>query len=125
MAGVDIANQFPNSYMARAVKLGQSRFVSVDTPSNPVTPSQIGVNITSAAGTALTVPAQSGNNAPASYAVVSAIGGPLYATYDGSVPSAANYDVMVAAGSQLPVQGTKALTALRVFGTSMSVSYWS
>lgn len=117
MAGVDIANQFPNSYMARAVKLGQSRFRSVDGPTNPVTPGQLNVSI--AAAQALTVPAG------ATYAVITAIGGPLYATYDGSVPSAANYDVTVTAGSQLPVQGAKALAGIKVFGTSMSVSYWS
>lgn len=123
MAGVDITNQFPNSRMARAVKLGQSRFVSVDQPTQPVNPSQINTNITSAAGTALTVPTVTGDARPPTYAVISAIGGPLYATYDGSVPSAANYDVTVAAGGQLPVSGP--LSAIRVFGTSMSVSYWS
>ena len=30
MADVDLPNQFPNSKMANAVKLGQSRFISVD-----------------------------------------------------------------------------------------------
>lgn len=126
MAGVDIANQFPNSYMARAVKMGQSRFRSQDAFGSQVrTPSQINTNITSALGTALTVPASPGNAVPVTYAIISVIGGPLYATYDGSVPSAANYDVTVAAGGQLPVQGPSALAAIRVFGTTMSVSYWS
>lgn len=117
MAGVDIANQFPNSYMAKAVKLGQSRFRSVDVPSTPAATSQINVAINPAA--ALTVPAGS------TYAVITAVGGPLYATYDGSVPSAANYDVTVAQGAQLPVQGVLALAAIKLFGTQMSVSYWS
>lgn len=126
MSGVDIANQFPNSAMARAVKLGQSRFMSVDGPTIPAGASQINTSITNGAGTALTLPSVAGtNNLPPTYAVITAIGGPLYATYDGSVPSAANYDVTVAAGSQLPVQGSKALAGIRVFGTTMSVSYWS
>lgn len=124
MAGVDIANQFPNSRMALAVKLGQSRFISVDAPTTPQG-GQVNTSISNALGTALTVPSTTKDQAPVLYAVITAIGGPLYATYDGSVPSATNYDVMVAAGSQLPVQGPKALSAIRVFGTTMSVSYWS
>lgn len=123
MAGVDITNQFPNSYMARAVKLGQSRFISVDQPTQPVNPSQINTSISTAGGTALTVPTVGANARPPTYAVITAIGGPLYATYDGSAPSAANYDVTVAAGGQLPVSGP--LSSIRVFGTNMSVSYWS
>lgn len=129
MAGVDIANQFPNSRMAQAVKLGQSRFMSVDAPSQIQTPGQINTAITTAGGTALTVPQPSasspGNFMPTTYAVITAIGGPLYATYDGSAPSATNYDVTVPAGGQLPVQGARALAAIKVFGTTMSVSYWS
>jgi hypothetical protein len=45
MADVDLPNQFPNSKMAGAVKLGQSRFISVDvagtllkTPASPPPP---------------------------------------------------------------------------------------
>ena len=48
MAGVDIANQFPNSYMARAVKLGQSRFMLVDQPTGIITPGQINTSISTA-----------------------------------------------------------------------------
>jgi hypothetical protein len=33
MAGIDSANQFPNSKMAQAARLGQSRFRSVDSAS--------------------------------------------------------------------------------------------
>ena len=125
MAGVDIANQFPNSAMARAVKMGQSQIRSVDQLGLIIaTPGQINVDITSALGTALTIPAATGNLTPVNYAILTAIGGPLYATYDGSVPSAANYDVLVQAGGQLPVTGPAALAAVRVFGTTMSVSYW-
>jgi hypothetical protein len=39
MAGIDILNQFPNSKMAQAVDLGQSRFMSTDT-TTAVTPTQ-------------------------------------------------------------------------------------
>jgi hypothetical protein len=117
MAGVDSANQFPNSFMARAVRLGQSRFVSDDYPAHILTPSQNNVSI--AVATGLTVPAG------ATYAIVTADGGPLYATYDGSVPSVTNYDITIAAGAQLPVQGAFALAAIKVQGTSMSVSYWN
>jgi hypothetical protein len=39
MAGVDILNQFPNSKMAAAVDLGQSRFMSADM-TTAVTPTQ-------------------------------------------------------------------------------------
>lgn len=127
MAGVDSANQFPNSRMAQAVKLGQSRFMSSDTPDKIQLPSQENVSIAVAVG--LTVPQPSatspGNYTPTTYAVVTAIGGPLYATYDGSVPSSINYAITVPAGGSLPVQGAQALAAIKVQGTSMSVSYWS
>jgi hypothetical protein len=39
MAGIDILNQFPNSKMAAAVDIGQSRFMSADV-SSAVTPAQ-------------------------------------------------------------------------------------
>lgn len=129
MAGIDTANQFPNSYMAKAAKLGASRFVSDDFPSRIQLPSQENVSI--AAATGLTVP--SGATSPPgttvvnvpTYAIITAIGGTLYATYDGSTPSAANYAIAVAAGNELPVQGAAALAAIKVIGTTMSVSYWS
>lgn len=125
MAGVDIANQFPNSRMARAVKLGQSRFMSVDVPSAIQLPGQDNVSI--AVATGLTIPPANvtNNYRPTTYAVVTAIGGPMYVTYDGSVPSAINYQIVVPAGASLPVQGAATLAAVKVFGTSMSVSYWS
>jgi hypothetical protein len=118
MAGVDIANQFPNSFMALAVRLGQSRFISVDVPATPQG-GQVNTNISATGGTLLTVPAL------ATYAVITAVAGALFATYDGSAPSATNFDVQVAQGAQLPVQGARALAAIKVFGTEMSVSYWS
>lgn len=74
-------------------------------------------NVSIAAATGLTVPAT------ATYAVVTAVGGPLYATYDGSTPTAGHYAITLSAGASLPVSGP-ALSAIRVFGTSMSVSYW-
>lgn len=123
MAGVDIANQFPNSRMARAAKMGQSRFMSVDGPTQIRNPGQLNVSIVAAQ--LLAVPATAGDGVPVMYAVITAIGGPLYATYDGSVPSAANYDITIAAGASLPVQGPGALAAIKVVGTNMSVSYWS
>lgn len=125
MAGVDIAGQFPNSRMARAVKLGQSRMVSADTPSSVQTPGQENVSI--AVATALTLPpANAANNfRPTTYAIVTAIGGTMYVTYDGSVPSVANYEIAVATGSSLPVQGAATLAAIRVQGTTMSASYWA
>lgn len=75
-------------------------------------------NISIAAVTSLTVPLGS------TYAVISAIGGPLYATYDGSVPSSVHYAIQLGQGNQLPVQGIATLAAIRVIGTTMSVSYW-
>lgn len=126
MAGVDLPNQFPNSRMARAVKLGQSQFRSVDQFGLQIrNPSQIGVNISSALGTALAIPATTGDAVPVSYAIITAVGGPMYVTYDGSVPSAANYDSIVQQDGAIPVQGPKALAAIRVFGSQMSVTYWS
>lgn len=129
MAGVDTANQFPNSFMAKAVKLGQSRFVSDDFPSRIQLPSQENVSI--AAATNLTPPSDATAapgttvNNPATYAIITAIGGALFATYDGSVPSAGNYAITIGAGGQLPVQGAAAIAAIKVIGTTMSVSYWS
>lgn len=115
MAGVDLLNQFPNSKMAKAVKLGQSRFQSSDEPSSPVG-SQMNVDISTAGP--LAVPDT------ATYAVISAIGGPLYYTVDGSTPSAANYAGTVAAGGAVPFYGNAFLQNLKVFGTSASVVYF-
>ncbi len=129
MAGVDTANQFPNSFMAKAVKLGQSRFVSDDFPSRIQLPGQdnvsiaVATNLTPPSG-ATSPPGTTVNNVP-TYAVVTAIGGPLYATYDGTTPSPANFAISIAAGVSLPVQGAAAIAAIMVVGTTMSVSYWS
>lgn len=129
MSGVDTANQFPNSFMAKAVRLGASRFVSDDFPSRIQLASQENVSI--AAATNLTVPSGATsppgttvNNIP-TYAIITAVGGALFATYDGSTPSSSNYAVTVGTGGQLPVQGANVLAAIKVQGTSMSVSYWS
>src|SRR5712671_4383091 len=129
MAGVDSTNQFPSSFMAEAVKRGASRFVSDDFPSRIQLPSHENVSIAAATNLIL----HSGTtghpgtlvNNPATYAIITAVGGPLFATYDGSTPSSVNYAITIAAGAQLPVQGVQALTAIKVQGTSMSVSYWS
>lgn len=124
MAGVDIANQFPNSFMARAVKMGQSRMVSDDVPSRVLAGEQNNVSIVVATG--LTVPTNAANPAfPATYAIVTAVGGTMYATYDGTTPSNTNFAVSISAGTSLPVQGAQALAAIKVQGTQMSVSYWS
>jgi hypothetical protein len=129
MSGIDAVNQFPNSFMGKAAKLGQSRFVSDDFPSRIQLPSQENVSI--AVATLLTVPsgitASPGTtvNNPATYAVITAIGGALYATYDGSTPSSTNYAITIQAGYALPVQGAAAIAAIMVQGTTMSVSYWS
>lgn len=126
MAGVDLENKFPNSYMARAVKMGESRIMSVDTPSRILAGEQNNVSI--AAATGLTVPTNTAPGAlafPTTYAIITAVGGPLYATYDGTTPSPANYAITIGAGGSLPVQGAQALAAIKVQGTSMSVSYWS
>jgi guanyl-specific ribonuclease Sa len=126
MAGVDSQNQFPNSAMARAVKLGQSRFVSADVPSTPMG-EQNNVNI--AAATALTVPAAIAAGLPGeglrpTYAVITATGGPLYYTTDGTVPSATNNAGQIATGSAAPFYGLELLLALRVIGTTMNVGYY-
>lgn len=127
MAGVDTANQFPKSRMAQAVKLGQSRLSSVDVPDKVQLASQKNVSIVAAQGLAIPVASASspGDYMPVTYAVVTAIGGTMYVTYDGTDPSAANYAIAVAAGNSLPVQGRDALGKIRVQGTTMSVSYWT
>jgi len=76
-------------------------------------------NVSIAVASHLTVPAT------ATYAIVTAVGGTMYATYDNSVPSNVNYAIAIAAGTSLPVTGTAALAAIRVQGSSMSVSYWN
>lgn len=127
MAGVDSQNQFPNSFMARAVKLGQSRFMSPDVQSTPMG-EQNNVNI--AAATALTVPAaiaagQPGEGLRPTYAVITATGAsPLYYTIDGTVPSATNNAGQIAAGSAAPFYGLELLLALRVIGATMNVGYY-
>lgn len=126
MAGVDSQGQFPSSFMARAVKLGQSRFMSADVPGTPMG-EQNNVNI--AAASTLTVPAAIAAGQPdeglrPTYAVITATGGPLYYTIDGTVPSATNNAGQIAAGSAAPFYGLGLLLALRVIGTTMNVGYY-
>jgi hypothetical protein len=126
MAGVDTQNQFPNSAMARAVKIGQSRFMSADVPSIPMGEEN---NVTINPAATLTVPAAlaagtSGEGLRPTYAVVTATGGPLYYTIDGSVPTATNNAGQVATGGAVPFYGLGLLLALRVFGTTMNVGYY-
>jgi hypothetical protein len=130
MAGVDSENQFPNSFMAQAVKLGQSRMVSADVPGTPMG-EQNNVNI--AAATTLTVPAATsggggsaaGEGLRPTYAVITATGAsPLYYTTDGTVPSVTNNAGQIAAGSAAPFYGLQLLLALRVIGATMNVGYY-
>jgi hypothetical protein len=114
MAGVDLPNQFPNSYMAQAVKNGQSRFRSIDVPSVPVG-GQSNVNISGV--TTLTIPAG------ANYAVIQATGGAAYITIDGTTPSAGSYNETLAAGSAVSYYGA-AMAAVKIIGTTMSVTYF-
>jgi len=113
MAGVDPLNQFPNSKMAQAVKNGQSQFRSPDAPSIEVGEQN---NVGVAAATALTIPAT------ATYCTITAVGGPLYITLDGTAPSAANYAVTLAAGASVSFYGPS-MASVKVIGTSMSVLY--
>lgn len=125
MAGVDTENQFPNSMMANAVKLGQSRMMSSDVPDIPMG-QQANVNV--AASTALTIPTVTGAPDGAvlkpTYAVVNAVGGPLYYTIDGSVPSSTNNAGSIAQGSSAPFYGLGLLQALKFQGTTMAVAYY-
>ncbi|MEL7086859.1 MAG: hypothetical protein AAGL98_00205 [Planctomycetota bacterium] len=125
MAGVDTQNQFPNSMMANAVKLGQSRFQSQDVPSIAMGQQ---ANVPIAAATALTIPTVIGppdnSSLQPTYAVVTAIGGALYYTIDGTVPSATNNAGQVAAGASVPFYGLGLLQALKFIGTNMSVGYY-
>ena len=57
MAGIDILNQFPNSKMAAAADLGQSRFMSSDS-TTAVTPTQKTGTVTMTAVTGNTSTAQ-------------------------------------------------------------------
>lgn len=57
MAGIDLLNQFPNSKMAAAVDIGQSRFMSADV-SSAVTPAQKTGTVTMTAVTGNTSTAQ-------------------------------------------------------------------
>ncbi len=124
MSGIDTQNQFPNSMMANAAKLGQSRFVSDDVPDIAMG-QQANVNV--AASTALTIPTAVGPDGAIlspGYAVVTAIGGPLYYTIDGTVPTVANSAGQVAQGSAIPFYGLGLLQALKFIGTTMSVAYY-
>lgn len=128
MAGVDTQNQFPNSLMANAVKLGQSRFVSDDVPDI-----QMGEQIpfSVAASSALTVPTVT-NTSPLKgtyrpgYAVVTAVAATVYYTIDGTVPSSTNNAGQIAAGSAIPFYGLGLLQALlfQGAGASISVAYY-
>lgn len=126
MAGVDTQNQFPNSFMARAVKIGQSRFMSADVPNIPMGEEN---NVNIGAASTLTVPAAlaagtSGEGLRPTYAVITATGGTLYYTIDGSVPSATNNAGQIASGAAAPFYGLGLLLALKIIGTTMNVGYY-
>lgn len=115
MAGIDPLNQFPNSNMAGAVKRGQSRMFSGDTPSIEVG-EQNNVNI--AAATALTIPAT------ATYCTVQALGGAANFTFDGTVPVVGGNGEQLAQGATMPIYGQLAMAALKIIGTTMTVVYF-
>lgn len=117
MAGVDPLNQFPNSMMAQAVRLGQSRFVSDDVGgSSPGTGAQP-YNYTHVAGsqfalgcvaaTALTVPAT------AAQAVVCAEGNDVRYTYDGVTTPTAAVGQKLSAGQCVQFSGADILARLK------------
>lgn len=128
MAGVDTQNQFPNSMMANAVKLGQSRIVSDDVPDIAMG-QQIPFSV--AASQPLTVPTVT-NTPPLvgtyrpGYAVVTAIAGTVYFTIDGTVPSSVNNAGQIAAGASIPLYGLGLLQAVKFqgAGASISVAYY-
>lgn len=126
MSGVDTNNQFPNSRMAQAVKIGQSRFISVDVPNVPMGEQN---NVSTVAATSLTVPSISGDIPRPTYAVVTALtGAPLYYTIDGTTPSATNNAGQIAAnGNAVPFYGLGLLLALKFItpgAGTMSVGYY-
>jgi len=129
MAGVDSENQFPNSLMAHAVKLGQSRMVSDDVPDLPMGEQN---NVSTVAAVALTIPTVTGplgSQLKPTYAVVTALtGAPLYYTIDGTTPSATNNAGQIAAnGGAVPFYGLGLLQALKFITTAagtMSVGYY-
>jgi hypothetical protein len=129
MAGVDTENQFPNSLMANAVKLGQSRLISSDVPNIPMGEQN---NVSTVASTALTIPTVTtllGALLKPTYAVVTALtGAPLYYTIDGTTPSATNNAGQIFAnGNAVPFYGLGLLQALKFITSgagTMSVGYY-
>ena len=126
MSGVDSQNQFPGSFMALAVKLGQSRFISTDASGTPMGEQN---NVDISAATTLTIPSQTvsaldGAVLKPTYAVITATGGPLYYTIDGTVPSATNNAGQIASGNAVPFYGLGLMTVLKIIGTTMNVGYY-
>ena len=114
MADVDPLNQFPNSFMAQAVKNGQSRMQSVDTPSTIVGEQN---NVSIAGVTTLTIPAT------ATYCTVQALSGNANYTLDGTAPVVGGNGQQLGQGAVLPLYGTS-MSAFKIIGTSMTVVYW-
>lgn len=82
----------------------------------PLTPTQNNISIATASS--LTVPAG------ATYAVVQSSGGNAYYTYDGSTPTTSNYSGYLTAGQTIGLSGVAVISAFKIVGTSMAVSYF-
>jgi hypothetical protein len=129
MSGVDTQNQFPNSFMAMAVKFGTSRMVSDDVPATPMTEQN---NVNTTVAVALTVPTVTGPFGALlkpTYAVVTALtGAPLYYTIDGTTPTATNNAGQIATnGNAIPFYGLGLLQSLKFVSAAagtMSVGYY-
>lgn len=57
-------------------------------------------------------------------AVITAVGGSLYFTYDGSTPSSTSFHGSLTQGGSLPSAGLLSIQALKLIGTQMSVAYF-
>jgi hypothetical protein len=100
-----------------AANVAPSPVVDAPYPYTPLTPNQKNVSI--ASSTTLTIPTG------ATYAVVTAVGGQAYYSFDGTAPTSSSYDgTLTTAGQAVALSGPAVLAAFKIIGASMSVAYF-
>lgn len=76
-------------------------------------------NVSIASSTALTLP-----GSDTIMAVVTAVGGPAYITFDGVAPTSSSYNETLGAGASVELLGQDVLAKTLIIGTNMSVAYF-
>jgi hypothetical protein len=76
-------------------------------------------NVSISSSTALTL-----SDTGTTVAIVTAVGGQAYFTYDGVAPTSSSYNGTLSTGASIELQGIDVIAKFLIIGTTMSVAYF-